>query len=252
MSQVVSTQIIVPCFNEEHRLDSIAFRDFVQENPHTGFVFVNDGSTDQTDRLLSDLCQSNSQLTYVTLNENQGKGAAIRRGVLHAYDLHPVYIGYWDADLATPLNEIENLKELLVSPTDYWIAFGSRVKLLGRDITRKRYRHYSGRFFATLASCVVKESVYDTQCGAKLFIANQELKSCFEQSFVSRWLFDIEIMLRLSRRLGGSAGYRMVEVPLHTWREIGDSRIKPVDVVVAAVDLFRIYVHDRFSKRHVS
>jgi hypothetical protein len=139
--------------------------------------------------VLEDLCQEDPQrFAARRLPANVGNPEALRQGILHAFEAGPDYIGYWDADLATPLEVIPAFCELLDARPDLEMVFGARVHMLGRTIERKALRHDFGRVFATAASVVLGPSVYDTQCGAKLFRAMPAIKSLFLDPFATRGL----------------------------------------------------------------
>ena len=120
---------------------------------------------------------------------------------------------------------------------------GSRVKLLGRSIERKIWRHYTGRIFATAASIVLGIPVYDTQCGAKLFRAGPEIRSCFEQPFHSRWFFDVELIADscMSAMLKRLKIWKMasMHLPLPDGG-IEGSKLRSIDFVWAGLDLIKI------------
>jgi hypothetical protein len=122
---------------------------------------------------------------------------------------------------------------------------GSRVKLLGRAIERRMSRHYPGRVFATLASIVLRLGVYDTQCGAKLFRKSDEVARLFTEPFLSSWIFDVEIVARLSQQRRNSSladvDHAIVELPLRSWRDIPGSRVSAHDFPQAVWELARIY-----------
>jgi dolichyl-phosphate beta-glucosyltransferase len=237
--------VVVPCYNEARRLNVNAFRDFIRKSPQVTFVMVNDGSTDATADVLRSLQVGlEDRVDVVALQRNSGKAEAVRIGLLHALDRHSVdAVGFWDADLATPLPAIYDLLAILDRfPAIEWV-FGARVNLLGRHIERHTSRHYLGRVFATVVSTLLRLTIYDTQCGAKLFRPSAELRRILDQPFGSRWVFDVEMIARLvqfhpDRSLVRSMIY---EFPLYEWRDIAGSKVRPKDFVRAVLDVFAIW-----------
>jgi glycosyltransferase involved in cell wall biosynthesis len=238
------TTLVVPCYDEAARLDRAAFERFAKSRPDVGFVFVDDGSRDATAALLESLAAAlPAQADVLRLERNAGKAEAVRRGVLRALERRPRHVGYWDADLATPLEALPELEALLDERAELLCVFGSRVRLLGRRIERRATRHYLGRVFATAASVVLRLPIYDTQCGAKLFRAGDETRALFAEPFVSGWIFDVELVARLiaaRRAAGASAADAIHEHPLRVWRHVEGSKVRPSDFLRALRDLARI------------
>jgi len=238
--------IVVPCFNEAERLDARRFLDYVSEDRATDFLLVNDGSQDRTLKVLEALhLASPTRFSFLHLAQNRGKAEAIRQGMLLALQSHPDYVGYWDADLATPLEEIPQFRLVLDVRPEIQLVMGSRLPLLGHRIERKPVRHYLGRLFANAASTVLGLPLYDSQCGAKLFRSTRELHATFARPFLSRWIIDVEILARLksSCRAAGHqelAG-RLYELPLQAWRDVAGSKLRPRDFLTAVVELAEIY-----------
>jgi hypothetical protein len=149
--------------------------------------------------------------------------------------------GFWDADLATPLFELPAFLEIFEQRPEIAMVFGARVRLLGREISRHASRHYLGRFGATLISQTLGLAVYDTQCGAKLFRAGDALRDVFAQPFLSRWIFDVEILARFVRMQGRDAVAREVyEYPVRVWHDVKGSKVKSTDFIRALRDLWKI------------
>jgi hypothetical protein len=123
-------------------------------------------------------------------------------------------------------------------------VFGARVSLLGRSVKRDLVRHYLGRGFATAASLALGIGFYDTQCGAKVFRATHEIVSLFQKPFSTRWIFDVEIVARLvaARRATDRphVGEIVYEFPLHEWRDVAGSKVRPRDFARALFDLAAI------------
>jgi glycosyltransferase involved in cell wall biosynthesis len=237
--------VVVPCYNEARRLPVSKFEAFLGDAPDVGFVFVDDGSHDGTCELLRGLEQSAAgRVVIVELPANRGKAEAVRAGMLRAFERQPAYLGFWDADLATPLPALLEFRDLLDARRDLEMVFGARVVLLGRSIERRALRHYLGRMAATAISLALGLRVYDTQCGAKLFRATPSVRALFEEPFTSRWLFDVEILARLIQSLRGDPGAAkdlVYEYPLAEWTDMEGSSLTPADYARAAVDLLRIW-----------
>jgi dolichyl-phosphate beta-glucosyltransferase len=246
MADPVSIVVVIPCYNEAQRLPISKLKAYPDPGISPKFLFVNDGSTDATLEILRALHDSAPEKFGVcNLSRNVGKAEATRIGVRQAFEMCPNAIGYWDADLATPLEAIASFFEILDKKPEVEIVFGARVHLLGRTIERSALRHYFGRLFATAASLVLGLGVYDTQCGAKLFRASPEMRSVFEEPFLTRWLIDVEIIARLmQRRRGrGSCGIEnaIYELPLSEWRDVPGSKVRPQDFFKGLVGLAKIY-----------
>ncbi|MBI2400247.1 MAG: glycosyltransferase [Deltaproteobacteria bacterium] len=237
------TAIIVPCYNEEKRLKTGEFLAFASSESDVFFIFVNDGSIDATGRVLKELAAANpAGCAFIELARNSGKAEAVRQGFLKAFELGFEYVGFWDADLATPLECITEFVSIIDSGKD--VVLGSRVKLLGRKIQRRPGRHYLGRVFATLVSVLLKLPVYDTQCGAKLFRRNGSLEAAMSRPFNVKWTFDVELFGRLSllEEASGKADFQdtWVEFPLPSWEEVRGSKVRPADFMRSGLELLKL------------
>jgi dolichyl-phosphate beta-glucosyltransferase len=205
--------IILPAFNEAHRLPPYlerirAYLEHALPGEYEVLV-VNDGSTDDTARIVADLADTWPGLRLLAHGRNRGKGAAVRTGMLAAE-------GEWllmaDADGATPIEEEARLADALRAGAD--VAIGSRL-LDDPSVARRRTRTRAvvGRLFAGAVRCWLGLGVHDTQCGFKMF-RRDVARALFAQSVESGYLFDVELLLLAQRR-----GYRVAEVPIN-WSEV--------------------------------
>jgi len=238
------TYIVVPCYNEADRLKSGEFLDWTRRRPDLHFLFVNDGSTDGTQEKLDSLSRAcPERICNIKLERNCGKAEAVRRGFLESFVSGVDVVGYWDADLATPLEAIPRFCKLL-EDGEVDGVIGSRVLLLGRRIRRNPVRHYVGRMFATCASLAIGLPVYDSQCGAKIFRNTERLRQVFRTPFRGKWTFDVEILARflLLERIFGGPGIRdrFVEYPLERWDDVPGSKLKARDFFRGAWEILRI------------
>jgi glycosyltransferase involved in cell wall biosynthesis len=247
--------LVVPCFNESARLDLAGFEPLLRDGA-VRLLFVDDGSTDDTGALLTSFAaRQPERVELLGLPRNQGKAEAVRQGMLAALRSEPAVVGYVDADLATPAEELLRLVGIMRGRPPLQALIGARVGLLGSAIERRALRHYFGRVFATAASIVLRLRIYDTQCGAKLFRPGPALQAALAEPFISRWVFDVELIGRL---LLGAPGVppvpieALVEEPLRAWRDVAGSKVKPLHVLGVAGDLVLIERDFRRRKRSLA
>lgn len=250
---MASTVLVVPAYNEATRFRSDGWAQFL-EKCGAEILFVNDGSSDATKETLERFCDSHrGRAEVLSLPKNGGKGEAIRAGLLYALKKGTPVAGYADADLATPPEEIARVLNWIEGePLSNQVFLGSRIKILGTEIRRKASRHYLGRVFATFASITLKLAVYDTQCGFKVFRCPRSLEAALQEPFLSRWVFDVELISRMREgiekplRIPDSA---WIEVPLRKWEDVAGSKLKASGMAQAAFHLFRLYLRLRKTRR---
>ena len=147
--------------------------------------------------------------------------------------------------LATPLSALDDFLAVLRQRPDVEFVLGSRVMLMGRNVTRKATRHYSGRIFATAVSLALDLPVYHTQCGAKVLRLTPATASLFAAPFRSRWVFDVELIARYLRLPVGpgepARRDRLYELVLPAWHDRPGSKLRWYDFARAAVDLGYIW-----------
>lgn len=229
---------LVPCYNESKRLDISGFMSAAEANPEVHFYFLNDGSTDDTVDAFKRMKQEHPNIFYFDYKVNQGKAEVIRKSMIQLADNSYPYIGFLDADLATPLDEFLRLLHIAEEQDDVEIILGSRVKLKGWDIQRNAIRHWFSRIVLTIIDSIFRLEIYDTQCGCKIF-RNQHVEAVFSQPFVTKWLFDIEIFIRYTRSI---KGIKILEIPLKQWQEVRGSKIKWVDFISVPWNILQLYL----------
>jgi dolichyl-phosphate beta-glucosyltransferase len=225
--------IIVPAYNEEQRLPATLtrMREYLdgRDEPYELLV-VDDGSSDTTLTMARTIAEDWPQMQVLALAENTGKGAAVRLGMLTAKGEHRIFS---DADLSTPIEEIESLRARLHGRCA--VAIASRA-LPGSQIAvhQPGRREVMGRTYNRLLQIAALKGLHDTQCGFKAFTAEAAI-ACFEPLRTLRFGFDAEVLLR-ARRLG----WTVAEVPVR-WEHKEDSRVSAVrDSVGTLYDLLRL------------
>ena len=240
--------VVVPCFNEFKRLPASDFSQFIGQHNNIHFCFVNDASNDASLDLLWKLKEVNPKhVSILDLKENVGKAEAVRQGMLFCCsNLTFNFIAFLDADLSAPLSELIRLYQI-IKKENLAFVFGARVAVYGSKIKRLAVRHYLGRVFASMASVLLNMVIYDTQCGLKIFrtdIAEQ----LFNKSFLSRWLFDVEIIARLKLKYNEYDLINIMrEIPLYEWVEKGDSKIKLEEILLTP--FYMININYQYKKR---
>lgn len=241
LSAVLPT-VVVPCYNEEERLNRSQFLKLAESGP-LRLVFVDDGSTDGTRCVLDDMRTRCERIDVLHLPENVGKSEAVRQGLLRALSDDPPIVGYLDADLATPGSEFLRILATLQRRADLMAVFGCRIARLGTQIERKAYRHYLGRIYATAASLALGVAVYDTQCGAKVFRVGETLRAAITEPFHSAWSIDVVLFQRLldgADDLPGIPLASFLELPLEEWHDMPGSTMRLITAATAFGDLVSV------------
>jgi len=227
--------VVVPAHNEEQRigvtLDSMA--EYLATSDRVAEVIVvDDGSTDRTVEVVASHGPSFEALRVVRLHENQGKGAAVRAGMLTASgDLRL----FMDADNATALDQLDRLlRDARLDAATSSVAVGS-IAAGETDVRAQQpvVRRVLGRLGNLATQAVAVPGVRDTQRGFKLFTADAA-EVAFGPLRSTRWVFDVEALARARR-----AGHRIIEVPI-TWRHIDGGEIRAGSYVSSLRELGRI------------
>ena len=209
--------VIIPAYNEAQRIGNTlrAIHAYLQRQPYSAeIIVVDDGSQDGTASLVRAF-DTRPPICMLQNDRNRGKGFSVRQGFLHA---RGEYLLFSDADLSTPIEEVERLLAALHESCD--IAIGSRALPGSRvEVHQPWYRENMGRLFNLFVQALAVPGIHDTQCGFKCFGREAALAIC-QRMTTERFGFDVE-MLYLARRLG----YRVREVPV-VWRNSPQSRVR--------------------------
>lgn len=238
--------IVIPCYNESRRLNIEEFISFIGSHKYS-FLFVDDGSTDNTLEVLGLIHAAHpNKIKIISVPQNGGKAEAVRFGINHALKNDRVkFVGFLDSDLATPLDEMNNLIHCIEANPQYHLVMAIRLKRLGSKVNRGLKRHYLGRVFATMVSIFLGLPTYDTQCGAKI-LRSDLARTIFQEPFISPWFFDVELLFRIKKEKGDDfANHNIYEFPIMTWNEVWGSKIGLSTYLKAPFELFRIWLKYR-------
>jgi glycosyltransferase involved in cell wall biosynthesis len=243
--------IIVPCYNEEKRFPYQRFLSFALKHPEVLICFVNDGSKDNTLAVLKGIqfeCPEN--ICVYSLKQNGGKSEAVRQGMLFMHlNFDAELLGFLDADLATTPEEWLQMAKYKEQYPQFGAIVGSRIQRLGAEINRDDSRSLLSSIIKKFIRIILKTPFQDTQCGAKIF-QRDLVPFLFSRSFMTPWLFDIEIFLRLQQKFGKTSLQKgVLEFPLLQWTEVGDSRLKLKDTIKIPVQLLKLHYQYNFSNK---
>jgi dolichyl-phosphate beta-glucosyltransferase len=216
---VPALSVVIPAYNEEARLGgtlqaTLAYLD--AHAPSFELIVVDDGSTDKTAKIVEAVQATRPEVKLLSYGGNRGKGYAVRFGMLRASGQR---ILFCDADLATPIEEIEKLNAAL--DEGYDIAIGSRDVKGSQLIKHQSFlREHGGKAFNQLVQRLTVPGIHDTQCGFKLF-TRSAAQSVFSRCQIDHFAFDVEL-LYIARRL---FGLRIAEVPIR-WAHQEGSKVR--------------------------
>ncbi|PIQ95628.1 MAG: glycosyl transferase [Nitrospinae bacterium CG11_big_fil_rev_8_21_14_0_20_56_8] len=232
--------VVIPAYNEEHRLQRTLplLKDYLNRQDYSWeVVVVDDGSVDRTGEI-SGRFFNPGQVRVVRNERNRGKGFSVRRGVLEA---RGKFVLISDADFSSPIEEIEKLFLPLREGWD--IAIGSRSLPNSNVVVHQAwYREGMGRCFNRMVQMLVLDGFIDTQCGFKCFF-REKAAPIFSVMRVDGFSFDVEFLYLAKKR-----GLQVREVPVE-WRHVEASRVRIwVDPINMFLDLLRIRWNDGLGR----
>lgn len=204
--------VVIPAYNEETRiaksLEKIYL--YLQQQSYTyELIVVDDGSRDQTIRVVTDIFKRIEHGVLLVNERNRGKGYSVRRGMLASTG---EYVVFSDADLSTPIEEVEKLLPVLTQGYD--VAIGSRgLKESDVRVHQPFYREYMGKVFNMLIRMLMLTQFHDTQCGFKGF-RGDVARRLFALLTLERFSFDVEVLFLAARQ-----GCKIKEVPVQWFNE---------------------------------
>jgi CheY-like chemotaxis protein/glycosyltransferase involved in cell wall biosynthesis len=247
--------VVIPCYNEEERLLSKEFIDYIDENSGYHLCFVNDGSKDKTLEVLHNLQKGREDfITVYDCEKNGGKAEAVRLGMLHMAQKEDLdYIGFLDADLSTDLADFDDLVKT-IQTSDFKIVIGSRISRMGANITKESARKIISMTINFIIRKILKMDFKDTQCGAKIF-SKDVINIVFGEKFVTQWIFDVEIFKRMSIHFGLKRAKELLcEQPLKRWIHADGSKLSMKDSIKIVMQLGQIawvYRNKKSNKKPV-
>jgi dolichyl-phosphate beta-glucosyltransferase len=229
-----SLSIVIPAYNEENRLAKTLDR-ILEWLPEQRLKFqevivVDDGSRDATAGVVDKYSKPPSPIRLLRNPGNRGKGYAVRHGML---DAEGDWILYTDADLSSPIEELQKLSSAAAAQNAV-IAIGSRA--VDRSLVavhQSAFREYSGRFFNLVMRTVTGLPFHDTQCGFKLYRADAA-KEVFSRQEQDGFSFDVEDLV-IAKKLG----LRAVEVPVR-WSNVEGTKVTMGQGIRSFTDLLQI------------
>jgi dolichyl-phosphate beta-glucosyltransferase len=227
--------LVIPAYDEADRLPATLRR--LQEhrrswNFSNEIIVVVEPSQDGTLILAENAAKSNSQFVVLTHHEKRGKGFAVRSGMLRA---RGNFVFFTDADLSTPLEDLDASLQRFRSDRSIDVIVGSRQHPETRILQRQNQtRESMGKIFNRIAQKVTGLRIRDTQCGFKGF-RHTAANEIFGRQRIDGFSFDVEVLM-----LAKAMGFSTVEVPVH-WTNSPTSRVRVLhDSVGMLADLFRI------------
>jgi len=233
--------LIIPAYNEENRIQK-ALNKIIKYLEGRGYpyeiIIIDDGSSDDSVKVINKLSERYKKIKLLQNENNKGKGYSVKKGMLSSNGL---YVLFSDADLSTPIEEIEKFFSWL--RCGYDIVIGSRA-LEDSDVQIHQpwYRETMGKIFNVLVRFLAIKGIKDTQCGFKCF-KREVIPSIFTRQTIDRFGFDVELLWIASKK-----GLRTKEVPVQ-WFNDSNSRVNPLtDGISMLYELLKIRINDLMGK----
>jgi dolichyl-phosphate beta-glucosyltransferase len=230
--------LVIPAFNEENRLPRTLERVgkyFLQQSYTYEVIVVDDGSADRTSTVVKNFQKDQPQLQLIRLPKNRGKGFCVRKGILESKGR---FVIFTDADLATPIKEVEKILPHLDRGFD--VVIGSRRHADSKIVKPQNWRRRQiGRAYNQVNRWLGIRDVEDVPCGFKGF-RREAAEIIFNATKLDGYVFDAEV-LYLTQNI---YNFRWRQVPIE-WENYPSSKINLLrDPIVMSLDLFKIKLYD--------
>lgn len=255
MSSVFNMTMIVPCYNEEKRLDLNYWEHVVLATKDIKWIFIDDGSSDNTSELLS---QIPGGVEVKRLSSNLGKAEALRLGFQDATLQDNEVIGFIDADQSFDREEVVQMckkyrhrAEWNFSNQNYIAVFMSRNSI-SNDVASLggAFRKLFGTLISKINSAIWSELPSDTQCGFKFFKVSDKLLLALHDSFSNSWFFEIEMLMRIRSIQGNPLVINVV--PLKYCFHVKDSKTSKGNTLNSVWQVVNVFLKlISFRMRHL-
>ena len=225
--------VVIPLFNEAESLPELMqWIDRVMQTHNYSYevIMVDDGSKDNTLEILNELAAEHEErISVFNCEKNGGKAEAVRLGMLHLSKIQQFdYIGFLDADLSTNFDDFQDLVAT-ISNSNFKIVSGSRMSRMGANITKESARAIISKTINFIIRKTLGMEINDTQCGAKI-MTKEIVEKTFQTKFLTRWLFDVEIFMRMKKVYGLQQAKNLIcEQPLKRWIHADGSKLSMKD-----------------------
>jgi len=232
----VELSVVIPVYKEAKRIKKTFLRInrfFAKRDYKMEYIFIEDGSPDETPRMLGQLAKNRSDVKILTNPKNMGKGYSTRRGMLEAAG---EYVLFMDADMSTSLKAFSDFEKYMF---DYDIIIGSRwCREADIKIPQPYHRRFGGIVFYKIINAFFLKNITDANCGFKCYKRNV-VRDIFSKQLLSGWGFDVELLYVAQKRK-----YRVKQVPV-VWAHGMDSKVNLFTVpVLTLMELIRIKIND--------
>lgn len=234
----IDLSLIIPAYNEERRLPRTleSVNTYLQQQSYTyEVIVVDDGSDDRTSQIVRNFRKNQPRFGLIVLPRNKGKGCAVRTGVLHSRGR---FVIFTDADLSTPVEELEKLWPLLEEGYD--LVIGSRRSPDSRIIVPQGWlRRFMGGMYIVLNRWLGIKDVEDVTCGFKGF-RREAAKQIFKIARLNAFSFDSEVLYLAQHKFR----FRWTKVPIE-WKDSSGSKVHILrETAVSFLDLIKIKLYD--------
>lgn len=234
----VKVSVIIPVFNHQGKIAYSISRIKEAIEPYFKdyeLIVVNDGSTDNTLRVLEEIAATDEQHLHVlSYTPNRGKGFAVRHGVLHS---HGNIVIYLDGDLDISPDLIKDYVERL-SDSDLVIGSKRHPK---SSITIPRSRRFLSKAFNLLIKLAIGIPQKDTQVGFKAG-HGEIMRTIFKKATVKRYAFDVELLT-----IASILHLKIQEMPVTM---MIDRRFNTKEIIKMFIDVMRIWYNYRIAHRY--